>query len=141
MVSKKSIFVCVQKDILHPLKWSLKEFEAQVAVKYFDRTSQLGDTLANEDCSALILDSIVSNEPALDFARELKNKKPSLKILLVVSMGTTREEVIDIIKLRIVSGVLIRPFTIEQISDYIYKLSGIQKPTDTPWFMQTRKDL
>jgi len=138
-MSKKTILVCVQKDIVHPLNWSFKEFGEQIAVKYFDKIRQLDDALANEECSVLLLDSIILNEPTLDFARELKNNKPSLKILLVVSIGTTKEEIIDIIKLKIAGGVLIRPFTVEQVSDYIYKLCGIQKPADTPWFMQTGK--
>lgn len=138
-MGKKTIFVCVQKDIIHPINWSVKEFGNQIAVKYFDRMKQLGET--DEDCSVLILDSIISNEPTLDFARELKGKKPSVKILLVVSMGTTKEEIVEIIKLKIVSGVLIRPFTVEQVSDYIYKLCGIPKPAETPWFMQTGKNL
>ena len=140
-MSKKSIFTCVQRDIVHPLNWSFKEFGDQITVKYFDKVKQLGDALETEDCSVLILDSIVSNEPTLDFAKELKNKKPSIKILLVVSIGTTKEEIMDIIKLKIVSGVLIRPFTVEQVSDYIIKLCGFPKPEETPWFMQTGKNI
>jgi DNA-binding NtrC family response regulator len=138
-MSKRSIFVCVQKDIVHPLNWSFKEFGDRIAVKYFDKINKLGETLANEDCSVLILDSIVSSEPTLDFAMELKNNKPSIKILIVVSIGTTREEILDIIQLKIVSGVLIRPFTVEQVSDYIYKLCGIPKPAEVPWFMLSGK--
>lgn len=130
----------MQRDIVHPLNWSFKEFGDRIAVRHFDKIKQLGDALESEDCSVLVLDSIVSNEPTLDFAMELKNNKPSLKILLVVSIGTTREEIMDIITLKIISGVLIRPFTVGQVSDYIFKLCGFPKPADTPWFMQTGKN-
>ncbi|MGD0282103.1 MAG: hypothetical protein ABSB95_07055 [Dissulfurispiraceae bacterium] len=140
-MGNKSVFVCVQKDIVHPLNWSFREFDDRLAVKYFDKIKQLESTLANEDCSVLILDSMVANEPTLQFAMELKNNKPSIKIILAVSIGTKKEEIVDIINLKIVSGVLIRPFTVEQVSDYIYKLCGIPKPADIPWFMQTGKKL
>lgn len=137
-MSKKSVLVCVKKDIIHPISWSLREFEKQISVRYFDNTRQLGMVLGDVDnCCAVILDSIIGDESTLDFAKEIKNDKPSLKILLIVSSGTTKEEIVGLIQSKTVSGVLIRPFTAEQVSDYIYKLCGFQKPSEVPWYMQT----
>jgi DNA-binding NtrC family response regulator len=137
-MSRKSVFVCVKKDIVHPISWALREFEKLISVKYFDTTKQLGMMLADEEtCCAVILDSNIGNESTLDFAKEIKNDKPSLKILLIVSAGITKEEIVGLIQSKIVSGVLIRPFTAEQVSDYIYKLCGFQKPSEVPWYMQT----
>ncbi|BCB95244.1 hypothetical protein JZK55_01660 [Dissulfurispira thermophila] len=135
---KKNILVCVKKDILHPINWALKEFEKRTNVKYFDTTKQLGMVVGDmEDGCVVILDSIIGDQSTIGFATEIKNDKPSVKILLIVSSGTTKEEVIGLVKSQIVNGVLLRPFTAEQISDYVYKLCGFQKPTDVPWYMQT----
>jgi DNA-binding NtrC family response regulator len=137
-MTKKSVLICVKKDIVHPISWALREFEKQINVRYLDNTKQLGMVLGDvENCCSVILDSNIGDESTLDFAKEIKNDKPSLKILLIASSGTTKEEIVGLIQSKIVSGVLIRPFTAEQVSDYIYKLCGFQKPTETPWYMQT----
>ncbi len=137
-MSKKSVLVCVKKDIVHPVSWALREFEKQISVRYFDNTRQLGMVLGDvENCCTVILDSNIGDESTLDFAKEIKNDKPSLKILLIASSGTTKAEIVGLIQSKIVSGVLIRPFTAEQVSDYIYKLCGFQKPSEVPWYMQT----
>ena len=47
-----------------------------------------------------------------------------------------RKRLVKLIQSKIVSGVLMRPFTAEQMSDNIHKLCGFQKK-DVPWYMQT----
>jgi DNA-binding NtrC family response regulator len=137
-MAKKSVLVCVKKDIVHPISWALREFERQINVRYFDHTRQLGMVIGDDDnCCTVILDSIIDDEPTIDFAKDIKNDKPSLKILLIVSSGTTKEDLLTLIQSKVVSGVLVRPFTAEQVSDYIYKLCGFQKPSEVPWYMQT----
>ena len=133
-MAKKSVFVCVQKDINQLIKWALQSFESRLNIMYFDNTTQLGAALANEeDCSMIILDSIVNDVSTLDFAKEIKNKKSSVNILLIASSGTAKETLVEVIQAKVISGVLIRPFTAQQVNDYIYKFCGFQKPTDSPW--------
>jgi DNA-binding NarL/FixJ family response regulator len=135
---KKSIYVCVNKDLTNPISWALREFESQVTVRYFDHTKQLGIALKDDEGnSVIILDSNIGQESSLPFAAALKAEKPSFKILLVLSDGTTKEEVVKVIQSKVVSGVLMRPFTAEQLSDNIYKLCGFQKPSEVPWYMKT----
>ncbi|TAN42909.1 MAG: hypothetical protein EPN22_11270 [Nitrospirae bacterium] len=137
-MSKRLVFVCVKKDIIQPINFSLKELDKLIIVKYFDTTKQLGMTLADkQNCNVLILDSVMADESTLGFARELKKDLPALKILLIASSGTTKQELVAIIQEKTASGVLVRPFTGEQVSDYMYKLCGLQKPSETPWYMQT----
>ncbi len=137
-MTKKSILVCVKKDIVHPISWALREFEKQISVRYLDTTKQLGMVLGDvENCCAVILDSVIGDESTIDFLKEIKNDKPSLKILFIASSGTAKEEIVGLIQSKILSGVLVRPFTAEQISDYIYKLCSFQKPSEVPWYMQT----
>lgn len=136
MASKKVIYICVQKDVLHPISWTLKEFDKYVSARVFDKIYALQKSDILEVASVLIIDSIVANESSRDLIQELKQKRPGLRILLLASVGTTKEELIEIIKMKIVNGVLVRPFTAEQLSDYIYKLCDIPKPSSVPWYMQ-----
>jgi DNA-binding NtrC family response regulator len=138
-MAKKNVFICVKKDIVNPLSYAMKEFEDRLSIRYFDTTKQLEKLFSDDDvdCCALVLDSIIADQPTIDFAKELKGKKPTLKILLIVSAGTTKEELVKIIQTKTVSGVIIRPFTAEQVSDNIHKLCGFQKPTEVPWYMKT----
>jgi DNA-binding NtrC family response regulator len=136
-MSKKSVFVCVKRDLTHPISFALREFEGKLSVRYFDTTKLLGAALASvtEGCT-VILDSIIGDESTLEFAKGIKDVKPAIKFLLIVSSGTLKEEIVALIQSKIVSGVLMRPFTAEQMSDNIHKLCGFQKK-DVPWYMQT----
>jgi|SRR5208283_986854 len=136
-MSKKLLFVCVKRDLTHPVSFALKEFEGKLNVRSFDNTKLLGAALADvtEGCT-VILDSIMADESTVEFAKGVKNEKPAVKFLLIVSEGTPKEELVGLIQSKVVSGVLVRPFTAEQMSDNIYKLCGFQKK-EVPWYMQT----
>ncbi len=136
-MSKKAIYVCVKRDLTHPVSFALREFEGRLSVRYFDNTKQLGSALATvtEACT-VILDSIIADESTIAFAKSIKDEKPAVKFLLIVSSGMPKEEIVGLIQSKIVSGVLMRPFTAEQMSDNIHKLCGFQKK-DVPWYMQT----
>lgn len=136
-MAKKAVFVCVQRDLTHPISWALREFEGKLLIRSVDNTKQLGMALADvtEACT-VILDSVIGDESTIEFAKNIKTEKPLVKFLLIVSSGTTKEEVVALIQSKTVSGVLTRPFTAEQVSDYINKLCGFQKK-EVPWYMQT----
>lgn len=137
-MNKKHVFVCVQRDIVNSLNWSLKEFEKSLAVKYLDSTNDLEKHFAaGHTCSVLILDSLMGDKPTIELAQKIKEDHKAMKVLLIVSTGTTKEELVQLIQTKVVSGVLIRPFTAQQVSDNIYKLCNFEKPADTPWYMQT----
>lgn len=134
-MAKKSILVCVQKDITQIIKWALQSFENRLNIMYFDTTTQLGAALAGEeDCSMIILDSIMNEASTLDFAKEVKSKKTSVNILLIASSVTPKETLVEAIQAKVISGVLIRPFTAQQVNDYVYKLCGLQKPGESIWY-------
>ncbi|MCX8027223.1 MAG: hypothetical protein N3A62_05135 [Thermodesulfovibrionales bacterium] len=137
-MDKKNVLVCVKKDILHPIGWALREFEKMVIVKYVDNTKQIDDLLeAGISFCVLIIDSILQDKSTFEYIKSLKERHKHQRILYIVSEGSNKEDIIELIRSKIVSGVLIRPFTAEQMSDYIYKLCGFQKPTEVPWYMQT----
>lgn len=137
-MNKKHVFVCVQRDIVNSLNWSLKEFDKSLSVKYLDSTNELEKQFsAGHACSLLILDSAMGDKPTIGLAQKLKEAHQAMKILLIVSTGTTKEELMQLIQTKVVSGILMRPFTAQQVSDNIYKLCNFEKPADTPWYMQT----
>jgi hypothetical protein len=133
----KRVYVCVKRDLTHPISWALKEFEGRLLVRNVDNTKLLGPMLSDVTAGCtIILDSIIGDESTIDFAKNLKVEKPFIKILMIVSSGTTKEEIVALIQSKTVNGVLTRPFTAEQVSDYMYKLCGFQKK-EVPWYMQT----
>ncbi|MBF0507162.1 MAG: hypothetical protein HQL09_10030 [Nitrospirae bacterium] len=136
-MSKKAIFVCVKRDLTNPISWALREFEGKLMIRYCDNTKLLGMALADvTSACTIILDSVIGDESTIEFAKNVKNEKPFVKFLLIVSSGTAKEDVVALIQSKTVSGVLTRPFTAEQMSDNIYKLCGFQKK-EVPWYMQT----
>jgi two-component SAPR family response regulator len=131
---KPAIITCVQKDIVPVVNWSLKDFEGTASVKHFDKIDAVPDALDRNPESLLFLDSVVSGEATLDFARELRTNKPSVKIVLIASSDTRKEDIVELIKAKTVNGILLRPFSAAQISDYVYKLCGFQNPSENPWY-------
>lgn len=138
-MSKKNVMVYVKKDILHPISWSLREFDKLINVKYADTQKQIDDLLfgVELDFCIIIIDSIMNNISTHDYIKKVKEKRPDQKILLIVSEGTTKEDLLDLVKSKLITGVLVRPFTAEQLSDYIYKICGFKKSTEVPWYMKT----
>ncbi|HSW63750.1 MAG TPA: hypothetical protein VLH56_10655 [Dissulfurispiraceae bacterium] len=137
-MNNKLVFVCVQRDIVNSLNWSLKEFDKVLAVKYLDSVNELEKQFAaGQSCSVLILDSMIGDKSTIAIAERIKTDYRAIKILLILATGTTKEELVNLIQTKIVSGVLVRPFTAQQVADNIYKLCNFEKPSETPWYMQT----
>ncbi|HIJ59460.1 MAG TPA: hypothetical protein HPP56_02425 [Nitrospirae bacterium] len=138
-MSRKNIMVYVKKDILHPISWSLREFEKLINVRYADTQKQIDEMVfgIEIDFCVIIIDSIINNASTFDYIKSVKERKQNQKVLLIVSEGTKKEDLIELLKSKVVNGILVRPFTAEQLSDYIYKLCGFQKSTEVPWYMQT----
>jgi DNA-binding NtrC family response regulator len=70
----------------------------------------------------LVIDSTLENESPFEFARELKKSGLKTKILLLISSGVSRTDIIGAIKDGVVSGALLMPFTAKQMEDYINRL-------------------
>lgn len=137
-VQQKQVFACVRKDLYQNINFGLKEIEKHVALRYFAKTRDVDEALSRgQQCCALILDCLIDDKSTIKFARALKEKLPNLRILFVAASDTKKEDIIDLISSKIVSGVLLMPFTATQVDENICKLCGIQKGAQ-PWFMQTK---
>ncbi|MBF0345826.1 MAG: hypothetical protein HQL06_16560 [Nitrospirae bacterium] len=137
-MTTKQLFVCSRKEIYRQLSFTLKEFDKQIDVTYFQRTAELETALEQEEiCCLLILDSLVEKQSMFDLAKKIKSEKPSINILMLVPSDTTKDELIEIISTKVVCGVLLIPFTSQQVETYVARLCDIVKEEpDNPLLMK-----
>jgi DNA-binding NtrC family response regulator len=130
----KLILVCVNKDIVPSISYSMKEFEGKVTLKYVPKISLLKEAVLREDSlGALILDANVDQISTTDIAKEIKAERPNTRILFIASSDTSKDELIQCIQSKLFAAVLVRPFTAEKLTDSIYTICGIEKPKSM-WF-------
>ncbi|MEJ5226773.1 hypothetical protein [Thermodesulfovibrio sp.] len=134
---KKKIIICVQKDIANAINWALKDLTV-TSEQYVDHLYQLEKIFeTNADFSVLIIDSKIDGESTVPFLQKVR-EKTKIKILLIISADTPKQEVLNLIQNKLVDNVLIRPFNANQIVDAVSKLCGIEKPSEKPWYMYTK---
>lgn len=66
-------------------------------------------------------------------------EKLKIKILLIISADTSKQEIINLIQNKLVDNVIVRPFNANQILDAVAKLCGIERVAEKPWYMYTKK--
>lgn len=135
---KKKILICVQRDITNAINWALKDLPS-IAAQYVDHLHQLEKILKNDsDFSTLLIDSVLDGDSTLPFLKKIRETS-KMKILLIISNDTPKQEVVNLIKNKLVDNVIIRPFNANQIVEAVAKLFGIVRPSETPWYMYTKQ--
>lgn len=136
---KKKILVCVQKDIKNTVNWALKDLPA-VSLQYFDHVYQV-EKLFESDINfcGMIIDFHIDGESTLSFLQKVRDKS-KIKILLIISPDTSKQEVVKLIQDKMVDNVIVRPFNANQLVDAVAKLCGIQRPSEKPWYMYTKPE-
>lgn len=135
---KKKLLICVQKDITNAVSWALKDLTS-ITVQFLDHLHQLEKIFENDlTFSALIIDSLLDGQSTVPFLKKVREKS-KIKILLIISNDTPKQEVVSLIQNKLVDNVIIRPFNANQIVDAVAKLCGIERPSETPWYMYTKK--
>ncbi|MCS7164058.1 MAG: hypothetical protein NZ845_03550 [Thermodesulfovibrio sp.] len=133
---KKKVIVCVQKDIKNSINWALKDLPV-ISAQYFDHIHQLDKIFeAKTDFCGIIIDSKIDNESSIPFLQKIREKS-KMKILLIISTDTPKQEIIKLIQDKMVDNVIIRPFNANQIVDAVAKICGIERPSEKPWYMYT----
>lgn len=136
---KKKILICVQRDITNAINWALKDLSS-VSGQYIDHLYQLQKILDSDiDFSALIIDSKIDGESTISFLERIR-EKTKIKILLIISAETPKQEIVNLIKDKMVDNVIIRPFNANQIVEAVAKLCGIERPSEKPWYMYTKPE-
>lgn len=136
-MTKQNVFVVVAKDIQATLQWAMRELDKHLAPKYLDDLKHV-KTLLKEGrgCNLIIVDYFIKNQPTLEDIKEIKANYPNIKVLLVLSASHPAGDVHNIVKTKLFAGIVLRPFSAEQLLEQIYKVCAIQKPQDTPWYMK-----
>jgi DNA-binding NtrC family response regulator len=119
-----TVSLCVHDDILLSVKWLVKEFNKDFRISTFHSLDSLEQAFNKEEWDLLILDLSASGESLRDALAAIKSKKPGLKIILIVPPAGNKEEVLEIIKEKMVQGLVIKPFTGEVLSRYLEKVGS-----------------
>jgi DNA-binding NtrC family response regulator len=134
---KKKIVVCVQKDINNAISWALKDLSV-ISAQYVDHLFQLEKVIeSNVGFCGVIIDSLIDGQSTIPFIQNLRDKS-KIKILLIISADTPKQEIVNLIQNKTVDNVIIRPFNANQIVDAVAKLCNIARPSETPWYMYTK---
>ena len=134
---KKKIIVCVQKDIKNTINWALKDIPV-ISAQYFDHIYQIEKLFEGQmDFCGIIIDSKIDNESSIPFLQTIRYKS-KIKILLIISADTPKQEIVKLIQDRMVDNVIIRPFNANQMVDAVAKICGIERSSEKPWYMYTK---
>ncbi|HHW20160.1 MAG TPA: hypothetical protein PKV92_06995 [Thermodesulfovibrio thiophilus] len=134
---KKKVVICVQKDISNVVNWALKEL-TEVSTQYLDHLYQLEKTFeSDKDFCGIIIDSFIDGESTIPFLEKLR-EKVKVKILLIISPDTAKQDIVKLIQEKKVDNVIIKPFNANQIVDAVAKLCNIARSSETPWYMYTK---
>jgi DNA-binding NtrC family response regulator len=133
---KQNLYLCVQQDIARVAQSGLSEFSNDITVKPFYSVSEFLRSFREESNAYLFVDQYVGQESTIEMLTDIKKRLPGVRILLVVSSNTSKMEIAVIIMSKIVSAILVRPFSLDQLATNMYKLLGKQQPEDSPWYRQ-----
>jgi DNA-binding NarL/FixJ family response regulator len=107
------------------LKWILGEFKEIDTIRQVDVLGNLHRTLESETFDLLIVDTEMVGGSSFQFVKGLRESKPLLRTILLVS-PTAGDEVMEIIRANLAEGIIIKPFTKEVVSNYVEKLLRVK---------------
>jgi DNA-binding NtrC family response regulator len=119
----RTISICVHDDILQSVKWILKGFNRDFSITTFHSMNSLEVAFKTDEWDLLILDATGSHETIGNALAKIKSLKPGLKIILIIPPSAKREEVMEIIREKLVQGLVIKPFTGEVMTKYLEKIN------------------
>ncbi|MBI5847309.1 MAG: hypothetical protein HZB31_05060 [Nitrospirae bacterium] len=123
-MSDPTVCICVQDDVMQSIKWILKDFNKDYKITTFRSTVNFENEYSPDAWDLLILDSTLSHDSITAYLEGIKDKKPGLKTILIVPPIENKEEIIAIIKEKLVQGLVIKPFTAEVLCKYLDKNPG-----------------
>ncbi|MBF0465211.1 MAG: hypothetical protein HQK96_01940 [Nitrospirae bacterium] len=119
----------LSEDIDSVIQSSLRnDFKGITAVKGFRRPGTLSRALETESPSLLVVDGLLV-ESLPDFIREIDNRKPPYKILLILPSYSTQEDMQTLLDYaNVVPHILLRPFTLQRLYTYLNDSFHFTKP-------------
>jgi CheY-like chemotaxis protein len=136
---KKKIIVCVQRDIKNTISWALKDLLV-ITPQYFDHTYQIEKLFdSDKNYCGIIIDSQIDGLSTIPFLKTIRDRS-NIKILLIIPAETPKQELLKLIQDKMVDNVILRPFNANQIVEAVAKLCCIQRATEKPWYMYTKRE-
>ncbi len=121
-MNRKKLYVFGHEGtLLSLLRWTLTEFEEDVDIRHFGTLDKFYGAIESVSLDILILDSDVLKASLVQFIQGLRDRHPSLKVVLIAP-PTAKDQVMQIIRANLVKGVVLKPFTKEIICNYVGKL-------------------
>ena len=118
----RTVCLCGRENtLLSLLKWILGEFKEINTIRQFDILENLQRALESDTFDLLIMDTEMVGGPVFQFVKGLRESKPLLSTILIMS-PTAKDEVMEIIRANLAEGIIIKPFTKEVVSNYVEKL-------------------
>lgn len=120
---KKVVNICVKPEMKNNINYALENVNNFIDKAFHNHLVDAENRIANVNGdNILVLDSSIEGQSSVEFARQIKKKSLKTKILLLISSGVPRTDIIGVIKDGVVSGALVTPFTAKQLEDYINRL-------------------
>jgi hypothetical protein len=129
-VTKKIFFIYVSEDIDNAVKWSLKrDFTSLIVVKPYKTAGSLYKALQENECHLLILDSLLV-ESVEEYVKKVRDAVPTIKTLIITQANAPDAEVNELTSIESVVGVVMRPFTPDQLNGCLYETFGFKKSVE-----------
>jgi hypothetical protein len=119
----KTICLYVSDEIQTFLKWSIRQYTKNMNIAYCRKTDRLEAVLKAKDVNILFIDLPPQNEPVAPYLKKIIENNPEVNILLVVPPTINRDEAMQVIREKLVKGILVLPFSAEVVCNYINKIN------------------
>jgi DNA-binding NtrC family response regulator len=118
---RTAALVCPEGAVLSVLKWIVRGFKEIGSIRQFDSPTSLERAVDWETIDVLLLDADALTESPSQFLGDLRDRKPNVKTILIIS-PTSKDEIMEIIEASLAKGIVVKPFTKEAVSRYLEKL-------------------
>jgi hypothetical protein len=120
----KKICLYVNYETQTFLNWTIREYTHNLSVMNCRRTDTIEKVLESKNINIIFLDLPPENEPIVDYLRKIMDDNPSINILLIVPPTINKDEAMQVIREKLVKGILVQPFSAEVVCNYISKING-----------------
>jgi len=121
--SSKTICLYVNDEIQTFLRWSIREYTKNINIAHCKKTDRIDKVLGSKKIHILLLDLPPQNEPVSAYLKKIMDDNPAINILLIVPPTIDRDEAMQVIREKLVKGILVQPFSAEVVCNYINKIS------------------
>jgi len=122
--SSKTICLYVNDEIQTFLRWSIREYTKNMNVAFCRKTDNIEKVLGSKKINILFIDLPPRSEPVASYLRKIMENNPAINILLIVPPTVNRDDAMQVIREKLVRGILVQPFSAEVVCNYINKISS-----------------